>query len=56
VVEGAHAAAIAAALARKYDVDMPIVMAVHAVIDGGANPDDEIARLLARPVRAEIRD
>ena len=56
VVEGAHTAAIAAELARKYDVDMPIVMAVHAIIDGGANPDDEIARLLARPVRAEIRD
>ena len=35
---------------------MPIVMAVHAIIDAGANPDDEIARLLARPVRAEIRD
>ena len=56
VVEGAHTAAIAASLARQHDVDMPIVMAVHAIIDGGANPDDEIARLLARPVRAEIRD
>jgi len=56
VVEGAHTAAIAASLARKHDVDMPIVMAVHAIIDAGANPDDEIARLLARPVRAEIRD
>ena len=31
-------------------------MAVHAIIDAGVNPDDEIARLLARPVRAEIRD
>lgn len=56
VVEGAHTAAIAASLAKKHDVDMPIVMAVHAIIDAGANPDDEIARLLARPVRAEIRD
>jgi glycerol-3-phosphate dehydrogenase (NAD(P)+) len=56
VVEGAYTAAIAASLARKHDVDMPIVMAVHAIIDAGANPDDEIARLLARPVRAEIRD
>jgi glycerol-3-phosphate dehydrogenase (NAD(P)+) len=56
VVEGAHTAASAAALARKHDVDMPIVAAIHAVIDGGANPDDEIARLLARPVGAEIRN
>jgi glycerol-3-phosphate dehydrogenase (NAD(P)+) len=56
VVEGASTAASAAALARKHDVDMPIVAAIHAVIDGGANPDDEIARLLARPVGAEIRN
>lgn len=56
VVEGAYTAAIAASLAKKHDLDMPIVMAVHAIIDAGANPDDEIARLLARPVRAEIRD
>jgi glycerol-3-phosphate dehydrogenase (NAD(P)+) len=56
VVEGAHTAAIAASLAKRHDVDMPIVMAVHAIIDAGANPDDEIARLLTRPLRAEIRD
>ena len=41
---------------ENMSVDMPIVAAVHAIIDEGANPDDEIARLLARPVRAEIRD
>jgi hypothetical protein len=35
---------------------MPIILAVHVIIDGGANPDDEIARLLARPLRAEFRD
>jgi glycerol-3-phosphate dehydrogenase (NAD(P)+) len=55
VVEGVATAAIAAELARKNDIDMPIVMAVHAIVDGAARPEEEIARLLARPVRAEIR-
>jgi glycerol-3-phosphate dehydrogenase len=34
---------------------MPIVAAVSAIIDHGAEPAREIARLLARPVREEIR-
>ena len=40
---------------RKHDVDMPIVAAVHAIVDAGRQTRREIARLLARPVRAEIR-
>jgi glycerol-3-phosphate dehydrogenase len=36
-------------------VEMPIVAAVSAIIDLGADPADEIAKLLARPVRDEIR-
>lgn len=55
VVEGVATAAIAAELAQKNDIDMPIVMAVHAIVDGAARPEEEIARLLARPVGAEIR-
>ncbi|MBG1232496.1 NAD(P)H-dependent glycerol-3-phosphate dehydrogenase [Aestuariivirga litoralis] len=53
VVEGAATAAIAARLARDLDVDMPIVDAVTAVIDGGSKPGDEIKKLLSRPVRPE---
>ena len=55
VVEGAHTARVAQALATRHEVDMPIVAAVSAIIDHGAEPAQEIARLLARPVREEIR-
>jgi glycerol-3-phosphate dehydrogenase (NAD(P)+) len=55
VVEGAHTARVARALAVRHEVDMPIVAAVSAIIDHGAEPAQEIARLLARPVREEIR-
>lgn len=54
VVEGASTVKIAQALARRLGVDMPIVDAVHAIVDEGRAPDQEIARLLARPLRAEI--
>ncbi len=53
VVEGASTVKIAQALARRHHVDMPIVDAVHAIIDGGASPEDEIARLLSRPLKSE---
>ena len=55
VVEGASTVKIAQALARRHGVDMPIVDAVHAIVDEGRAPDHEIAKLLARPLRAEIR-
>lgn len=55
VVEGAFTTAIAQALAGKHGVDMPIVDAVHAIIDKGSSPTEEIARLLARPAGQEIR-
>ena len=53
VVEGAYTAASAAKLARQHGVDMPIVEAVAAIVDGASKPGDEIKKLLARPVRAE---
>ncbi len=53
VVEGAYTAASAAKLARQHGVEMPIVEAVAAIVDGASKPGDEIKKLLARPVRAE---
>lgn len=53
VVEGAFTAQIAAKLAHQHDIDMPIVDAVTAIIDGGSKPGDEIKKLLGRPVRPE---
>ncbi|WP_421693633.1 NAD(P)H-dependent glycerol-3-phosphate dehydrogenase [Aestuariivirga sp.] len=55
VVEGASTVRIAQALARRHGVDMPIVDAVHAIVDEGKSPEQEIARLLSRPLRPEIR-
>ena len=55
VVEGAATVQIAQALARQHGVDMPIVDAVHAIVDEGVAPDQEIARLLSRPLGPEIR-
>jgi len=54
VVEGAFTTKIAFELARRNGIEMPIVDAVHAIVDGNANPDAEIARLLARPVGQEM--
>lgn len=53
-VEGIATAKIVAELAKLQNIDMPICNAVHAVIDGGSNPEEEIARLLARPVNPEF--
>ena len=55
VVEGAATVRIAQALARRNGIDMPIVDAVHAVVDDGKSPEQEIARLLSRPLGPEIR-
>ena len=55
VVEGATTVKIAHELARRHGVDMPIIAAVHAIVDQGASPEQEIARLLARPAGREIR-
>ncbi len=55
VVEGASTARVAYELALLNKVDMPIVHAVSAIVDLGADPEEEITRLLARPVREEIR-
>jgi glycerol-3-phosphate dehydrogenase (NAD(P)+) len=54
VVEGAYSASAALQLAIKHTVTMPITQAVNAIVENGANPDDMIKALLARPVGAEF--
>ncbi len=53
VVEGASTVKIARELASRLGVDMPIVDAVHAIVDEHAPPEEEISRLLARPLKTE---
>ena len=53
IAEGVDSAEAIASLARRRDVDMPIVTAVDAILHRGAAIDDTIAGLLARPFKAE---
>jgi glycerol-3-phosphate dehydrogenase (NAD(P)+) len=53
VAEGAFTAPVLAKLARDKGIDMPIVAAVDALLDGRASVDQVLDGLLARPPRAE---
>ncbi len=53
IVEGAFTAGIAAKLAAQHLIEMPIVQAVANIVNGQSSPHQEIAKLLARPLRAE---
>jgi glycerol-3-phosphate dehydrogenase (NAD(P)+) len=53
IAEGVSSAAAIAALARRLAIDMPIVAAVDAILHHGADIDEAIAGLLARPFRDE---
>jgi len=53
ITEGVFTAAAAKALAKKHNVEMPIVAAVDAVLNHGAGLEETIEALLARPMRGE---
>lgn len=53
IAEGVASAASVAERARRAGVEMPIVAAVDAVLNRGADIDAEIRALLARPLREE---
>jgi glycerol-3-phosphate dehydrogenase (NAD(P)+) len=53
VAEGVTSAAATAALARKLNIDMPIVSAVDAILHHGAAINEVVDGLLTRPFKAE---
>ncbi|SCB45963.1 NAD(P)H-dependent glycerol-3-phosphate dehydrogenase [Rhizobium multihospitium] len=53
LVEGAYAASIAARLAHKLGVGMPITDAVSAIIDGKLDIASAIGQLMTRPITTE---
>lgn len=53
VAEGAFTAPVLRESARSLGVEMPIVEAVCALLDGNASVGDVVQALLARPLRAE---
>ena len=53
VVEGIHALSAAMRLIERYNVDMPIVRAVDAVVNHGADARNEVLKLMERHQKAE---
>ena len=53
VVEGVHALPAAVQLAEKYRVEMPIVAAVNAVVNGGSTAKDQVHALMHRNPKPE---
>ena len=56
VVEGINAIPAAITFADKYDVDMPIIRAVDAIVNHGADPRTVVSRLMERDKTAERKD
>jgi glycerol-3-phosphate dehydrogenase (NAD(P)+) len=53
-VEGVPTAAVVSDMAEALGVDMPICAAVRRIVEGRSEIDDELNRLLARPLKPEI--
>ncbi len=56
VVEGVYSAKAAMGLAKKYDVQLPIIEQVNAVLFEGKNADDAVKDLMLRDKKIEISD
>ncbi len=56
VVEGVYSAKAAMALARKYDVQLPIIEQVNAVLFEGKSADQAVQDLMLRDKKIEISD
>lgn len=54
VVEGINALPAAISLAKKYNVEMPIVETVDAVISGKVQAAEAIRTLMSRELKSEL--
>ena len=54
VVEGINALEATMTLSEKYDVEMPISFAVNRIVHQGANPAEEVRRLMNRDPKTEL--
>ena len=54
ITEGAYTAPALQKIAQRVGVDMPVVDAVCALLEGSVDIDTAVSRLLARPLTAEI--
>lgn len=53
VIEGVDNIEVAYKLAKKYDVDMPIVNTVYDMLYNGLNPKEGVTILMTRDKKAE---
>lgn len=53
VVEGVRTCQATYELAEKLEIDMPIVNAIYDVVFNRNNPEDMIAKIMKRPIKAE---
>ena len=53
VVEGVHAIPCALKLAKRYNVDMPIITTVHKTINGELTPNEAVSFLMNREKKSE---
>lgn len=53
VSEGVHTAGVVSGLAERHRIEMPVCEAVAEIVTGDASVDEQIAKLLSRPLRAE---
>ena len=56
VVEGVYAAKAALELAKKYNVEMPIVEQVNAVLFDDKKPSEAVKELMLRDKKIELAD
>lgn len=54
VVEGYHALEAAMELSKKYDVEMPITLAVNDIIKNGKSPEKAMRELMSRDIKNEL--
>lgn len=54
VVEGINAIPAAMQLAERYQVELPIIEAVHSIVHEGANPEDVVKNLMGRDRKIEL--
>ncbi len=54
VVEGLNALPAVMTLAKKYDVEMPIVEGAYSIVHGAVPPNDVVRRLMSRDKKPEL--
>ena len=54
VVEGINALPAVMTLAEKYNVEMPIVQSVYAIVHQGVSPRDVVQQLMSRDKKPEL--